>query len=43
VVAWLRARGLTEEIADKPCHLLRKIYIDAMRNLASARDDKFGY
>jgi integrase len=32
LVAWLRARGLTQDIAEKPFHLLRKIFGDTMRS-----------
>lgn len=31
LVAWLRARGLTVDLVDKPFHLLRKIFGDTMR------------
>lgn len=32
LVQWLRARGLTVDVARTPFHLLRKIYGDAMRS-----------
>lgn len=31
LVAWLRGRGLTVDVVDKPFHLLRKIFGDTMR------------